>query len=436
MKKVITYGTYDLFHRGHYNMLKRAKEYGDYLIVGVTGDSYDTERGKLSVRDSIDKRIENVKNTGLVDEIIIEEYLGQKISDIVRNGVDTFVIGDDWKGKFDHLSKYCNLVYLERTPGISSTQVREETFNYYDIGIITDDERDGYMIEEAKNVIGFNVTHFYADDDAVAESFENRYHGTQKSDSIEECIDSVDIVYVRTNLNKKYDIIKMALCKGKHVIANVPFTLESKKQRRLFEYAKENHVLLIDNIKMVYLKVFFQLLWMTKGNLIGDIYRFKCAMSYKNSDAITEVDYMLALSICMMIKVMGTEYSDMQKNVKYDKNGDIEYLSLAFKYKDAMATIDIGSRVPLENNLEIVGKTGTIYFKDDWWKPSYFEIKRKDVLEIEKYSANFKGNGLKYVIKELAALLDNGNEYSKCLFPEESIKIIEIIEKIRFEKNI
>ena len=89
MKKVITYGTFDLFHQGHYNIIKRAKAYGDYLIVGVTSESYDIERGKLSVHDSLLTRIENVKKTGLVDEIIVEEYLGQKTRDIIQYDIDT-----------------------------------------------------------------------------------------------------------------------------------------------------------------------------------------------------------------------------------------------------------------------------------------------------------------------------------------------------------
>lgn len=102
MKKVITYGTFDLFHEGHYNILKRAKEYGDYLIVGVTGENYDAQRGKLSVHDSLSKRIENVRKTGFADLIIVEEYIGQKIYDIIKYGIDVLVVGSDWRGKFDH----------------------------------------------------------------------------------------------------------------------------------------------------------------------------------------------------------------------------------------------------------------------------------------------------------------------------------------------
>ena len=124
MKKVITYGTYDLFHQGHYNILKRAKEYGDYLIVGVTSESFDIERGKIGVRDSLATRIENVRKTGFADEIIIEEFQGQKIQDVQKYGIDALVIGSDWYGKFDYLKPYCEVVYLERTKDISSTQLR------------------------------------------------------------------------------------------------------------------------------------------------------------------------------------------------------------------------------------------------------------------------------------------------------------------------
>ena len=103
MKIVITYGTYDLIHRGHIRLLERAKSLGDYLIVGVTSDTFDKERGKINVSQTLLERIENVKSTGLADKIIIEEYEGQKIDDIIKYNVNIFTVGSDWIGKFDYL---------------------------------------------------------------------------------------------------------------------------------------------------------------------------------------------------------------------------------------------------------------------------------------------------------------------------------------------
>ena len=125
MIKVITYGTFDLFHEGHYRLLQRAKELGDYLIVGVTTEAYDKTRGKLNIVDSLMTRIENVK-TGFADEILIEEAPGQKFNDIKRLHIDVFTVGSDWRGQFDYLKDYCKVVYLERTKNISSTMLREK----------------------------------------------------------------------------------------------------------------------------------------------------------------------------------------------------------------------------------------------------------------------------------------------------------------------
>lgn len=126
MKKVITYGTFDLLHQGHLNILRRARELGDYLIVGVTTPKWDQERGKLNVHDSLEQRIAAVRATGYADLIITEDYAGQKIDDVKNYSVDTFVLGSDWEGKCDYLKEFCEVVYLPRTEGISSTMLREE----------------------------------------------------------------------------------------------------------------------------------------------------------------------------------------------------------------------------------------------------------------------------------------------------------------------
>ena len=110
MVKVITYGTYDLLHYGHIKLLERAKELGDYLIVGVTSDDYDKTRGKINLTQSLMERVEAVRSTGIADEIIIEEYEGQKIDDIRKYNVDIFTVGSDWIGYFDYLNEYCKVV--------------------------------------------------------------------------------------------------------------------------------------------------------------------------------------------------------------------------------------------------------------------------------------------------------------------------------------
>ncbi len=125
MKKVITYGTYDLLHYGHISLLERAKKLGDYLIVGVTSDDFDKTRGKINVQQSLPDRVAAVRSTGLADKIIVEEYEGQKIDDIKKYHVDIFTVGSDWVGKFDYLKDYCNVIYLDRTQGVSSTELRK-----------------------------------------------------------------------------------------------------------------------------------------------------------------------------------------------------------------------------------------------------------------------------------------------------------------------
>ena len=135
MKKVITYGTFDLLHQGHINLLRRAKELGDYLIVGVTNDNFDRERGKLNVRNNVLERVEAVRATGFADQVIIEDYVGQKIDDIQKYEVDVFAIGSDWEGKFDYLKDFCQVVYLPRTEGISSTMLRENLQEEIKIGL-------------------------------------------------------------------------------------------------------------------------------------------------------------------------------------------------------------------------------------------------------------------------------------------------------------
>lgn len=126
MKKVITYGTYDLLHYGHVNLLQRAKALGDYLIVAVSTDEFNWNKKQKKCYFSYEERKRLVESIRYVDLVIPEEDWEQKISDVKEFKIDTFVIGDDWEGKFDFLKDYCEVVYLPRTPEISTTQIKQD----------------------------------------------------------------------------------------------------------------------------------------------------------------------------------------------------------------------------------------------------------------------------------------------------------------------
>ena len=126
MKKIITYGTFDLLHYGHINLLRRAKELGDYLIVALSTDEFNWDEKHKKCYFTYDQRKQLLEAIRYVDLVIPETCWEQKVSDVKEFKIDTFVIGDDWEGKFDFLKDYCEVVYLPRTPEISTTQIKEE----------------------------------------------------------------------------------------------------------------------------------------------------------------------------------------------------------------------------------------------------------------------------------------------------------------------
>lgn len=196
MKKVITYGTYDLLHYGHIRLLERAKALGDYLIVGVTAEDFDKARGKINVQQSLMERIEAVKKTGIADEVIVEEYEGQKIDDILRYDVDIFAIGSDWIGKFDYLNEYCKVVYLDRTQGVSSTELRAER-NLLRLGLMGRYSNVKKYIAEAAFVNGLEVAAVYVrDKERFRSEFSDKF---VQADTYEELLEKVDAVYITLN---------------------------------------------------------------------------------------------------------------------------------------------------------------------------------------------------------------------------------------------
>ena len=274
MKKVITYGTYDLFHEGHYKLLKRAKELGDYLIVGVTTEHFDEARGKLNVVDPIMKRIENVKNTGLADMIIVEDHEGQKIEDIQKYNVDIFTVGSDWIGTFDYLNAFCKVVYLERTPNISSTMLRSSSFNITKVGLVGTGRIAERFVAEARYASGLIVTSAYNPDIESVNDFKkncSEYEIDMYTDNYDEFLEKIDAIYIASTHETHYEYAKKALKKGKHVLCEKPLAFTRVESIELYDLAKEQGVVLMEAIKAAYCPGFQQLLNVVQSGKIGEI---------------------------------------------------------------------------------------------------------------------------------------------------------------------
>ena len=271
MVKVITYGTYDLFHYGHQRLLERAKALGDYLIVGVTADGFDRARGKINVQQSLMERMEAVKATGLADEVIVEEYEGQKIDDILRYGVDVFAIGSDWKGYFDYLKEYCEVVYLERTAGVSSSDLRAENSGLR-LGLVGGELTFLDKFEkESRFVNGADVTGVFTTEDemdALSPTLRNLPVVTSVYD---ELLDRVDAVYIISKPQDHYLHIKTALNKGKHVLCESPIAISVAEWEELVDLAKRNNLILMDAIRTAYSTAYYRMLLLVKSGRIGNV---------------------------------------------------------------------------------------------------------------------------------------------------------------------
>ncbi|MBP3602589.1 MAG: Gfo/Idh/MocA family oxidoreductase [Lachnospiraceae bacterium] len=443
MTKVITYGTFDLFHEGHYRLLQRAKALGDYLIVGVTTENYDKARGKLNVVDDLMTRIENVKKTGFADEIIIEETIGQKVSDVQKYKVDIFTVGSDWLGNFDYMADYCKVVYLERTKDVSSTMLRNRNFKIQRIGIIGTGRITGRFLMEAKSVSGINIQGAYNPHKKSTEQFAGRYE-INAFETLEELYEKTEIVYVASPHETHYEYVKDALEHDKHVICEKPFVLKKEQAAELFDIAKQRNKILFEGIKTAYCPGFTKLMDVARSGLVGNIrYVDACFTKLENTESreLTDTKYggsFLELgSYCLLpvIKLLGCEYEDISFDSIYGAGHIDLFTKASLKFPKGLATVTCGLGVKSEGRLLIAGTEGYIVAEAPWWKTTYFEVHYEDASKIEKYSERFLGDGLRYEISDMLNQI-NGNHKSEFkLTRTESITISGIMEAFLKKEN-
>lgn len=415
MKKVITYGTFDLLHQGHLNLLKRARELGDYLIVGITTDNFDLERGKLNTHDSLVERIEAVKNTGYADKIIIEEYAGQKVDDVQKYGVDVFAIGSDWKGKFDYLNEFCKVVYLPRTEGISSTQIRNE--QNVRIGIVGTGSIAGRFIPESKTVSCVTLAAAYNPDMEKCGKFCKENGIPLAASSYRQLLENCDAVYVATPHYTHYEYVKQALEEGKHVLCETPFVLKSNEAEELIGKAREKGLILMTAHKTAYCPAFRHLVSMLKSGAIGEIVDINASITTitdERSDKMDSSRYGGSMSenACFptlpILKLLGRDYRNINFYSKM-KNGVDIFTKAVFRFDSATASFQVGLGAKTEGSMIISGTNGYVYVPAPWWKTDYFEFRFEDQNKNKKYFIPFMGEGLRYEIREfITGILSSG----------------------------
>ncbi|MEG2370221.1 MAG: Gfo/Idh/MocA family oxidoreductase [Alistipes sp.] len=444
MKKVITYGTYDLLHEGHINLLKRAKELGDYLIVGVTSDSFDRERGKLNVQNNMLERVEAVRRTGYADEIIIEEYIGQKIDDIQRYEVDIFAIGSDWIDKFDYLNEFCKVVYLPRTEGISSTMLRSERQTVYRLGIIGSGRIAKRFVPESKCVNSVVITAVLNPLAEEATAFAQEFALQESHTDFDSFIKNIDAVYIASPHLTHYQYIKDSLEAGKHVLCEIPMVLSGREARELYALAEQKNLVLLEASKTAHCPAFNHIVTLVKSGIIGDVIDINASLSKLVSGNLRELaaeeaggcmTELASFPLLSIVKLLGKDYCDVTFYSKVANGVDV-FTKGVISYPHAISTITLGLGVKTEGNLVVAGTKGYIYVPAPWWKTDFFEVRYENQTLNKKYFYSFEGEGLRYELQEFIAMIVGGRLSSHRLRRHESSTIADIIERYRNKESL
>lgn len=434
MIKVITYGTYDLLHEGHIRLLERAKALGDYLIVGVTSDDFDRSRGKINVKQSLTERIEGIKKTGLADEIIVEEYEGQKIDDIQKYGVSIFTVGSDWEGYFDYLKEYCTVIYLPRTTGISSSELRAED-RKLNLGLLGGFEENvlNKYFQESSFVNGITVTTLFNSSKSTDVTLQDY------DDFLEDC----DCVYILSHPTKHYREIKHALERGKHVLCESPIALTLEETKELFALAEKKNLILMEAIKTAYSNAYNRLILLVKTGKIGKVVSVDATctslQNFNNKNLETAWNSICAWGPTAMLPIFqllqGSYETQMyslfeNETLKYDS-----FTKIDFFFQNATASIKVGRGVKSEGELIISGTEGYIYVPAPWWKTDYFELRFEDPNENRRYFYPLEGEGIRLQLLAFSKAIMEGIK-SPYIRTEVSEKISSVIESFYSGQNL
>lgn len=438
MTKVITYGTYDLLHYGHINLLKNAKALGDYLIVGVTADDFDKQRGKINVKQSLMERIAALSQTGIADEIIVEEYEGQKIDDIKKYDIDIFTVGSDWVGKFDYLNKYCKVVYLPRTEGISSSGIRKKD-RKVSLGLVGETNYLNKVENECNYVNGINLEAVCTKDSScLSEQIRNLKISTDDFDTL---LDKVDALYIRSKPELHYEQISKALDHKIHVLCESPLAMNKEEWKELKAKAKEKKVILMEALKTAYSTAYSRLILLAKSGMIGDIVSVDATCtSLDNNIGRSHWDCIYEwgpTALLPVFQLFGINEKNCSIKVRYiDENKEHDgFIKADIVFPKSVATIKIGNTVKSEGELIISGTKGYIYVPSPWWKTDYFELRFEDPSQNRRYFYQLEGEGIRYELVAFAQSIELCKDMSN-ISDTVSEGIIEFVEQYHKKNNV
>ncbi len=444
MIKIITYGTFDLLHYGHIRLLERAKSLGDYLIVGVTSDDYDKTRGKLNVQQSLNERLEAVKKLRIADEVIVEEYEGQKIDDILKYEVDIFTVGSDWRGLFDYLNEYCKVVYLERTEGVSSSDIRTQN-NHVNFGIVGESLALDKFDRECEFVNGANVT-------AIFSKYPSFLPYSLKLDkhildSYDDLLEEVDAVYISSCPSSHYEYVKKALMKGKHVLCESPITINAEQTKELYHYAGANDLILFEGNKTAYCTAYSRLLLLLKSGKIGDIYSVDTTCTslneayynkgISNFERWNSIESWGAKCLLPIFQILGCDYKEkfIYSNITDEERLFDSFTKIDFHYSHAVASMKVGKGVKSEGEMIVSGTNGYLFVPAPWWKTDYFEIRYENSVDNRRYFYQLEGEGIRYEIVKFIKSIESGRKFDS-VSQDISVAISKIMEEFYARKYI
>lgn len=436
MVKVITYGTYDLFHYGHRRLLERAKALGDYLIVGVTSDDYDRVRGKINNAQTLMERIAAVRATGLADEIIVEEYDGQKIDDIRRMGVDIFTLGSDWVGKFDYLNEYCQVIYLPRTEGVSSSELRAEQRKLR-IGIVGEASYQEKFIRECSFVNGVEVVG----------QIKAGTDGNGSSNEYSDFLQQVDAVYIMSMPKDHYSDIKTALQQNKHVLCVSPVAMSGEEYLELSAIAESKKLVLMEGIKTAFSTAYERLILLAKSGKIGEVVSVDAVCTslrdgIEHSDTVSKSMWNSMcewgpIALLPVFQLLGTQYQRKVITTKFlNEAENIDaFTKIDFTYPNAVASVKVAKAAKAEGELIVAGTKGYIYVPAPWWKTDYFELRYENPEDNRRYYYQLDGEGIRYEVVHFARSVENLNE-RPYISKDVSVAIAGIIEDYNGRKDM